>query len=78
MDNALIPILMYPAAKNSIAGIITVAAIFSCVTIVTQLSIVLILSFGINLIPLRRVERYTHAIAGATILLRGIAIQLGL
>lgn len=74
----LIPILMYPAAKNSIAGIITVAAIFSCVTIATMLGIVLVLSFGINLIPLRRVERYTHAIAGATILLCGIAIQLGL
>jgi len=74
----LIPILMYPAAKSSIAGIITVAAIFSCVTIATMLSIVLVLSFGVNLIPLRRVERYTHAIAGATILLCGIAIQLGL
>ncbi|MDP8229687.1 MAG: sulfite exporter TauE/SafE family protein [Candidatus Gorgyraea atricola] len=74
----LIPILMYPAAKSSIAGIITVAAIFSSVTIATMLGMVLILSFGINLIPLRRVERYTHAIAGATILLCGIAIQLGL
>ncbi|MFC1620829.1 sulfite exporter TauE/SafE family protein [Candidatus Omnitrophota bacterium] len=74
----LIPILMYPAAKSSISGVITVAAIFSAVTIATMLGIVLVLSFGINLVPLRRVERYTHAIAGATILLCGIAIQLGL
>lgn len=74
----LIPILMYPAAKNSISGVITVAVIFSTVTVATMLGIVLVLSFGINLIPLRRVERYTHAIAGATILLCGVAIQMGL
>lgn len=74
----LIPILMYPAAKSSISGVITVAVIFSTVTVATMLGIVLVLSFGINLIPLRRVERYTHAIAGATILLCGVAIQMGL
>ncbi len=74
----LIPILMYPAAKSSVAGVIMVAAIFSTITIATMLSIVLISSFGINLVPLKRVERYTHAIAGATILLCGIAVQLGL
>lgn len=74
----LIPILMYPAAKSSISGVITVAVIFSTVTIATMLGIVLVLSFGINLIPLRRVERYTHAIAGATILLCGVTIQMGL
>ena len=74
----LIPILMYPAAKSSVSGVIIVAAIFSAVTIVTMFSVVLILSFGINLIPLRRAERYSHVIAGATILLCGIAIQMGL
>lgn len=74
----LIPILMYPAAKSSASGVIAVAVIFSVVTIVTMLSVVLILSFGINLIPLRRVERYSHVIAGVTILLCGIAIQMGL
>jgi len=74
----LIPILMYPAAKSSVSGVIGVAAIFSVVTIATMLSVVLILSFGINLVPLRRAERYSHVIAGATILLCGIAIQMGL
>ena len=74
----LIPILMYPAAKSSASGVIGVAVIFSVVTIATMLSVVLILSFGINLIPLRRAERYSHVIAGATILLCGIAIQMGL
>ena len=75
----LIPILMYPAAKNSFMGVIGVIAIFGITTIITMLGIVMISSFGINLIPLKKFERYTHVLAGGTILLCGIAIQfLGL
>jgi len=75
----LIPILIYPAAKNSIMGVVGVAAIFGCVTITTMLGVVFILSLGINIIPLGRLERYTHALAGASIFLCGLAIQfLGL
>jgi ABC-type nickel/cobalt efflux system permease component RcnA len=75
----LIPILMYPAAKNSITGLFLVIAIFGLVTIVTMLSIVILASLGINFIPLGRLERYSHALAGATICLSGAAIQfLGL
>ena len=75
----LIPILMYPAAKASISGLIGVTVVFSTVTIVTMLSVVMISSLGVKLIPLNRIERYTHAIAGATICLCGIAINfLGL
>jgi len=75
----LIPLLMYPAAKTSITGVIMVAVVFSIATIGTMLSIVLLSSYGISLLPMAKVERYTHAIAGATILACGAAIQfLGL
>lgn len=75
----LIPVLMYPAAKMSITGLIGVALIFSTVTIVTMLVIVSASTLGINLLPLERLERYGHALAGATICLCGVAIQfLGL
>lgn len=75
----LIPILMYPAAKNSIVGLIGVTFVFSIVTIMTMLGVVVISSLGIKLIPMAKVERYTHALAGATICLSGLAIQfLGL
>jgi ABC-type nickel/cobalt efflux system permease component RcnA len=75
----LIPILMYPAAKQSLAGLFWVSVIFGSVTITTMLTIVLIASRGINLIPLGRLERYSHALAGAAIFLCGLAIQfLGL
>lgn len=75
----LIPILMYPTAKQSIAGLVGVTATFGIVTVGTMLSIVAIASFGINILPLGRLERYTHALAGATICICGIAINfLGL
>jgi ABC-type nickel/cobalt efflux system permease component RcnA len=75
----LIPVLMFPAAKSSTMGIIMVAVIFGSVTIMTMMGIVMIASLGVNLIPLGKLERYTHALAGATICLCGVAIQfLGL
>lgn len=75
----LIPLLMYPAAQNSTSGLILVILIFGLVTLVTMLSVVLVSTFGINFLPLGKLERYTHPIAGAIILLSGIGIQfLGL
>lgn len=75
----LIPILMYPAAKSSITGLIMVTAIFGIVTITTMMTVVMITSFGLSIIPVRKFERYSHALAGATIFLSGMAIQfLGL
>lgn len=75
----LIPLLMYPAAKNNFQGLVLVTGIFGAVTLLTMLSVVLVVSSGINFIPAKKLERYVHAVAGATILLCGISIQfLGL
>lgn len=75
----LIPLLMYPAAKSSILGLVLVTTVFGIVTISTMLAIVLISSFGIAFVPTKKLERFSHALAGATICLCGITIQfLGL
>lgn len=75
----LIPLVMYPAAKNSLIGLVLVTCIFGAITILTMLGIVLFSTFGVNLVPTARLERYSHAIAGATICICGVAIQfLGL
>ena len=75
----LIPLLMYPAAEKSILGTFLVAAVFSVVTIGTMLTIVMFSSWGVAFAKLGRLERYTHAIAGGTICVSGLAIQfLGL
>lgn len=75
----LIPILMYPAAKNNMAGVFWVTIIFGAVTIMTMFSIVMVSSIGVKLLPMGKLERYTHVMAGGTILLCGLAVQfLGL
>jgi nickel/cobalt transporter (NicO) family protein len=74
----LIPMLMYPAAEHGTKGIVLVSAVFAISTIATMLVIVTLLTTGFNKIPFGKLERWTHAIAGATILISGIAILLGL
>jgi nickel/cobalt transporter (NicO) family protein len=75
----LIPLVMYPAAQKSAFGLIWVTAIFGIVTIATMLGMVLITAFSTNFLPIKKLERYSHALAGATILMCGVAIQfLGL
>ena len=72
----LIPLVMYPAAENNISGVIIVALLFSVVTIVTMMSVVLAFRLGLSRINMKPVERYVNVIAGATIAVSGLAIQL--
>lgn len=75
----LIPILMYPAAKNSLFGMIMVTLVFSTATIGTMLTVVMLARKGVSFVKFSSLQRFTHAIAGATICLCGLAIQfLGL
>jgi len=74
----LIPILMYPAAKSSLTGMIVVASVFGVVTITTMTAIVYALLSGTRLMAFPALEKYSHALAGFAILLCGIAIQFGL
>jgi len=75
----LIPLFIYPAAQNSMSGVILVVSIFTLVTLATMLSMVLLAIYGFSFLPLKRLESYTHIIAGATILLSGVSMQfLGL
>jgi len=70
----LIPLVVYPAARSNWVGMVLVTGAFGAVTILTMLSLVLLSTFGISFLPLGKVERYTHAIAGAAITLCGAAI----
>jgi nickel/cobalt exporter len=75
----LIPIVMYPAAKHNWSELIIVTGTFSLITILTMLTIVLIASFGIKLLPMKILEKYSHVMAGGTILLCGLGmVFLGL
>lgn len=72
---ALIPLLMYPAATKSISGLILITTVFGLTTILTMVSIVLISLYGLQFFKFERMERYTHALAGGVILMCGLAIS---
>lgn len=75
----LIPLVMYPAMKQNIPGLILVTVAFGLTTIVTMLTIIAISSWGVSFIRLGRLERYAHALAGAMIFISGLSVQfLGL
>ncbi len=75
----LIPILMYPAAKNSILGVVLVVAVFGIATIGTMAAVVMTSLWGLKHISFKPLERFSHVIAGFTIFSSGMVIQfLGL
>ncbi len=76
---ALIPVLMIPAANHSIPGLILVTLIFGIATILTMLVMVTLGIYGMNLLPAEKLGKHVHTLAGITILLCGIGVQfLGL
>ena len=75
----LIPVLMYPAAHESLGALVMVASVFSLATIVTMTTLVWVASVGLGRLHLKRLEPMSHFMAGTVILFSGLAIQfLGL
>lgn len=72
----LIPLLMFPAAQHSIIGLTTVTAVFGIVTISTMVLVVAVSMWGLNLMPMGKLEKYSHALAGFAIFASGLAINL--
>ena len=71
----LIPLLMYPAAEAGMMAVAAVAIVFSICTITAMLLGTFVVLKGINMIKTPRLERYTHVLAGFSILMCGLAIQ---
>jgi len=75
----LIPLLMYPAAETGFWDLAIVTAVFGTATTATMLVVVTLGKAGVDFVPFKKVQQYSHALAGASILLCGLAIQfLGL
>ncbi len=74
-----IPILLYPAAQNNVMSVVLVTLIFSLTTVGTMMLVVTASTLGFKFMPKLNLERFMHAIAGATIFLCGFSIEfLGL
>ncbi|NCF17878.1 MAG: hypothetical protein GWP63_06520 [Haliea sp.] len=75
----LIPVLMFPAARESVPGLIAVTAVFAVVTVLTMLLAVAFSLWGLRALRLPGIERYSQVLAGGTIALCGLSIAaLGL
>jgi threonine/homoserine/homoserine lactone efflux protein len=70
----LIPLVMEPAARHDTQGIVAVTLLFSAVTISTMCAAVTAGYYGLKVLPTANIDRFMHAIAGATICLSGFAI----
>ena len=72
----LIPLLVVPAATGGFLDVAAVAGVFNVVTIATMLGVVLIIQRGLVRLPLGKVERFSHALAGLAIFASGGAMKL--
>ena len=75
----LIPLLMYPAAIGNVWGAVIVSSVFGLVTVATMLFAVMVSVWGLSFIKMPKIEHFSHAIAGSTILMCGASmVFLGL
>ncbi|MBK8178804.1 MAG: hypothetical protein IPK67_07905 [Planctomycetes bacterium] len=70
----LIPLLILPAQEGRWSLALWTTAVFAVVTLATMLGMVAAASRGLSLVPTRRLERWSHSLAGAVISLSGLAI----
>ena len=70
----LIPIVMYPAAKHNYPEMIIVTVIFSLITISVMIILVTADSYGVRFLPMKKIEHYSHALAGGTIFACGLGM----
>ena len=72
---ALIPLFMYPAAQHSSNLVFSVALVFGVVTLSTMLLCVTLVTKGLNQFRFPGLGRFSHAIAGGSIVACGSAIS---
>lgn len=74
----LIPLVMYPAAKGHMLGVVVVTTIFGLATLATMTAMVTFAYLALGRLPFAGVARYSHALAGFVVLLCGAAVKVGL
>lgn len=75
---ALIPILIYPAARADWWTVVAVLAVFAAATLLTMCLAIFVGHLGLSRLAGGRLERYSHALAGVVLILCGVAIKAGL
>jgi len=72
----MIPLLYFPAAKNSWHGMLALIIVYTVFTLLTMLVMVGAGYFGLSFFKTSKLERYMHALAGMTIFICGAGMVL--
>jgi hypothetical protein len=67
----MIPLLYFPAAKASWVGMVTLVLIYTFFTLAIMVAMVLAGYYGTSFLKTERLEKYMHAVSGATIFICG-------
>ena len=67
----MIPLLSYPGAKSSWFGMMLLIIVYTLVTLIAMLLMVLLGFYGIGILSSTKWERYVHALGGVAILICG-------
>lgn len=70
----MIPLLSYPAAKQSLFGVTSLIIVYVFFTVITMVVMVVLGLYGIAFFKVEKVERYVHALGGLTILICGVGM----
>ncbi len=70
----LIPLFVLPASRGAWGLAAATAAVFGLVTILTMTAVTAVALSGVRLLPLGRLERWSHTLAGLVIAASGLAI----
>lgn len=72
----MIPLLYFPAAKNSLHGMVLLIIVYTAFTLVTMILMVTMGYYGFSFLKTDKLERYMHALGGFTILICGAGMIL--
>ncbi len=71
---ALIPLLMVPAAENNLWGVLSVSAVFAVATVGTMVFLVAMARAGMARVSFPRLAPYANTLSGLAICMSGLAI----
>jgi hypothetical protein len=73
----LIPLFLLPASEGRWLLAASAGAVFTLATLATMLALVAAAYAGVRVLPLERMERWAHSLAGAVIAASGLAVIYG-
>jgi ABC-type nickel/cobalt efflux system permease component RcnA len=73
---ALIPLMMAPAALEHWSGVVIVATVFSLVTVAVMVSVVAVAYVGLSTLRAPAFERHAELLSGLAVLASGLAIEV--